>query len=122
MGPCQRRLAEEMTPLQQHYRQRRREMAFLIEDLLLHPPAGRLLSAVSSVPLSRLLVSLAASVLDETSSDEASDAPLKALHDRYSELACTTRSTRRSRPAFRRCSRASAWVSARKYKDSRCPR
>ena len=62
-------------------------MAFLIEDLLLHPPVGRPLGRQQRAKLSRLLVSLAASVLDETSSDEASDAPLKALHDRYSELA-----------------------------------
>lgn len=82
-GPCQRRIAEEMAPLEQRYRQRRRDMAFLIDELLVNPPAGRPLGRQQRARLAGLLTSLAAAVLSEVASDEAPDEDLKALHDRY---------------------------------------
>lgn len=61
-------------------------------------------------------------MLDETSSDEASDAPLKALYDRYSELAYDQINAQ-EQASVQVMLKGPAWVSARKIcKDSHRPR
>lgn len=86
-GPCMARIGQELEPLEVHYRARCRDMAFLIDELLVTPPVGRPLGRQQRAKLVGLLTSLAASVLrDAASSAETDeDEALKALHDRYHE-------------------------------------
>jgi hypothetical protein len=86
-GPCMARISQELEPLEVRYRVRCRDMAFLIDELLVAPPVGRPLGRQQRARLVGLLTSLAASVLrDAASSAETDeDEALKALHDRYHE-------------------------------------
>lgn len=72
------RLASELSPLQIEYRQVRRQLAFLLNELLLQPNGPR--GKNQRAKLRRLIVDLAQDLLQ----DEA-DAELEALHDKYSE-------------------------------------
>lgn len=86
-GPCMARISKELEPLEVRYRARRRDMAFLIDELLVVPPVGRPLGRLQRAKLVGLLTSLAASVLRDAPSNAETDEDeaLKALHDRYHE-------------------------------------
>ncbi|MHB8347326.1 MAG: J domain-containing protein [Acidiferrobacterales bacterium] len=73
-----RRLAEELVPLQQKYRQARRQLAFLLADLYDQPNGLR--GKIQRTRLRQMLIDLTESLLES-----AADEELEALHDRYSD-------------------------------------
>jgi chemotaxis protein histidine kinase CheA len=81
-GRFRQRIANDLEPAQQRWRERRREMAILIDRLLTDPPPGRALGKRQRARLGELLQRLAQSVLNET----PDDAELAAVFDRYSDV------------------------------------
>lgn len=81
-GHFRARIVSELEPERQRWCERRRDMVFLIDELLTTPPVGRQLGRVQRAKLADLLTDLASAVLGETPDDAA----LGALFDRYSDV------------------------------------
>lgn len=73
----QQRMAAEMMPAQQAFRQARKDMAFLLDELLAHGPRGK----VQRGKLRDMLAGLTQDLLLEET-----DADLEALHDKHSDI------------------------------------